>query len=62
MEWKWNGKGMEMEWKFYQKKSRHQMERKRNGNGMEVLSEKKSTPYGTEMEWTWNGNGMEKIW
>ena len=32
-----------------------------DGNGMEVLSEKKSTPDGTEKEWKWNGNGMDVL-
>ena len=37
-----------------------EMEWKRNGNGMEVLSEKKSTPDGTEKEWKWNGSFIRK--
>ena len=51
MEWKWNGTFI-----------REKVDTIWNEKGMEVLSEKKSTPDGTEMEWTRYGNGMEKIW
>ena len=44
MEWKWNEKRMEMEWKNINKRDRCKMEWKWNGNGMEMEWKKITTP------------------
>ena len=68
MEWKWNGKGIENDWKKKQKSygtkikwNGVELERKWNGKlKIEKVNEKLNRN-GMEMEWRWNGEKNDKL-
>ena len=68
MGWKWNGKGIEKDWKKKQKSygtkikwNGVELERKWNGKlKIEKVNEKLNRN-GMEMEWRWNGEKNDKL-
>ena len=59
MEWKWNGIRMENLWDKKSMGYCEEMERKRNGNGLEFFSTNQVETNCDGMEWKWNGFKME---